>query len=202
MLDDGLLESYMNRWTFLALLALAPATALVLPASAVAEDGEVTEDELSGRNLTTKQKRDFAAEAQQTAAGYVSDVGQQANKADQANDTVLLNCLNDKHVLLQKVSSVIGESKDSLDTAISGENDDDQEYYFRRIFIAAGESDDLYAEAQACVNSRGFIAGGTQVQVKVKGGAEGSAADTFGSASDGSNRGGTVPPDASPAGGS
>jgi len=182
----------MNALKLALALGLSAAIGGVTPA--FAEDGEVTEEELSGRNLTSKQKLDFAKDAEDTVRGQVTEVTQQTEKAGESNDTVLLNCLNDKLGLMVKVRDVIVDSRGLLVVAIEGENGDDQEYYFRRIYIAKGESNDLYAEAQSCVNSRGFIAGGTQVQVKVKsGGDAGQGGDSFGSA----NSGGTRPESAS-----
>jgi len=161
-----------------------PAPGMVVP-----EDSEI-----SGGNLSSREKRDFAHEAVQSLENTTNRVLRLIEEAQKKKDVVLLNCLNDKLGALRGLLKVAGDSKLNLAEAVARENLDLQEHNFRKLFIAKQQALTVTSEADACVGQVGIVtAGQTRVVVSVDGGDSGE--DTGQGASPG---GSSRPPDASP----
>ncbi len=176
-------------------LALAVGAMLLLatPALALEGDGTTTDADLSGQNLTLKQKKEFAAQATSDLDGATSKLLKLIEEAQRTNDIILLNCLNDKLGLLRGAQKASEDARFALEEAAARENADLVEHNFKKLYIARDSGLTLAAEAEACAGQVGSsFPGQTRVVVNVEGGGEGD--DDFRVASDTDTR----PPDSSP----
>jgi hypothetical protein len=154
----------------------------------------VAETEISGRNMSPREKQDFAQQSVQALEDTTNRVLRLIEEAQKKKDVVLLNCLNDKLGALRGLLKVAGDSKLNLAEAAARENLDLQEHNFRKLFIAKQQALTVTSEADACVGQVGIVtAGQTRVVVSVAGGDPG--ADTGQGPSPG---GSSRPPDTSP----
>jgi len=164
-------------------------------ASEPAEPAALSEEgEISGRNMSSREKQDFAQGAVQELEGTTNRILRLIEEAQKKKDVVLLNCLNDKLGALRGLLKVAGDSRLNLAEAAARENLDLQEHNFRKLFIAKKQALTVTSEADACVGQVGIVtAGQTRVVVSVEGGDAG-ADSGYGASSGGSSR----PPDSSP----
>ncbi len=152
-------------------LSLALSMALVPVGVASAQDSDASAaDEMSGRNLTLKQKKDFATKSVADLEGSVRKLLKMIEDAQKANDLILLNCLNDKLGLLRGAQKASSDSEFNLSEAAARENADLVEHNFRKLFIARDQGMTLAAEAEACVGQVGSFPGQTRMVVNVDGG--------------------------------
>jgi len=152
------------------------------------------EGEISGQNMSSREKQDFAQGALQELEGTTNRILRLIEEAQKKKDVVLLNCLNDKLGALRGLLKVAGDSRLNLAEAAARENLDLQEHNFRKLFIAKKQALTVTSEADACVGQVGIVtAGQTRVVVSVEGGDAG-ADSGYGASSGGSSR----PPDSSP----
>ena len=152
------------------------------------------ESEISGGNMSPREKQEFAQEAVQGLENTTNRVFRLIEEAQKKKDVVLLNCLNDKLGALRGLLKVAGDSRLNLAEAAARENLDLQEHNFRKLYIAKQQALTVTSEADACVGQVGIVtAGQTRVVVSVDGGDPGSEGG-YGSSPSGSSR----PPDASP----
>ena len=130
------------------------------------EDGAI-----SGRNMSAREKQDFAQSAVQDLETTTNRILRLIEEAQKKKDVVLLNCLNDKLGALRGLLKVAGDSKLNLAEAAARENLDLQEHNFRKLFIAKQQALTVTSEADACVGQVGIVtAGQTRVVVLWKGG--------------------------------
>ncbi len=154
-------------------VVLSAALSLLTVGVAVAQDGEsssATADEMSGRNLTVKQKREFGTKAVGELEGSVRKLLKMIEDAQKANDLILLNCLNDKLGLLRGAQKASSDAEFNLSEAAARENADLVEHNFRKLYIAREQGLTLAAEAEACVGQVGSFPGQTRMAVDVEGG--------------------------------
>jgi hypothetical protein len=130
----------------------------------------VTADEMSGRNLTLKQKKEFATRTVADLEGSVRKVLKMIEDAQKANDLILLNCLNDKLGLLRGAQKASSDSEFNLSEAAARENADLVEHNFKKLYIARDQGMTLAAEAEACVGQVGSFPGQSRMVVNVEGG--------------------------------
>ncbi len=177
----------MFRTSFLILAVLAGL--MVVPAVAQ----EATSEDITGADLTSKQKEEFAAATVDELDAAMTDVISLIEAASATNDVILLNCLNEKLGLLKGLHKVAQDAKIDLAEAVARENADLQEHNFRKAFIARDQGQAIAAEAEACIGQVGTsFPGQTRMVVRYEG-SEG-ADDDFGAAEGGETR----PPDSSP----
>ncbi len=156
-------------------------------------DQEVSGSDLAGRDLSTKQKADFADRAADEINSGLTKVLRLIEDAQRKKDIVLLNCLNDKLGALRGLLKVAEDSKLNLAEAVVRENQDLQEHNFRKLNIASQQAKTVFSEAEACIGQVGFVTTGqTRVVLTVEGGDTSGDTD-FGAVAGGSTR----PPDAS-----
>lgn len=164
-------DSGQTRFRLVRPLILAVAIALIAPAGALAQDTDAAgADEMSGRNLSLKQKKDFATKSVADLEGSVRKILRMIEEAQKANDLILLNCLNDKLGLLRGAQKAASDSEFNLSEAAARENADLVEHNFRKLYIAQDQGMTLAAEADACVGQVGSFPGQTRMVVNVEGG--------------------------------
>ena len=152
-------------------LAVCLSFGLATPALAQDEPATpATSDEMSGRNLTVKQKKEFGTKAVGELEGSVRKLLKMIEDAQKANDLILLNCLNDKLGLLRGAQKAASDSEFNLSEAAARENADLVEHNFRKLYIAREQGLTLAAEAEACVGQVGSVPGQTRMVVNVDGG--------------------------------
>jgi hypothetical protein len=187
-------EVYVPGRTAMRLLALGVAIGLFVGAPAYAQDTEAASGaEISGADLTSKQKMEFALETVDQLDTAKTQVLQMIEDAQKNKDVILLNCLNERLGLLKGLHKVAVDAKDGLAEAIARENVDLEEHNFRKAYIARDQGVTVAAEAEACIGQVGTsFPGKTRVIPKYDG--PGEADSDFGAAAGGNTR----PPDASP----
>ncbi|MEE2829543.1 MAG: hypothetical protein VX498_10160 [Myxococcota bacterium] len=173
------------------------AACLVLPSALWAQeagaDSAVTSSDISGQNLNSGQKTSVAEKAVADLDLRIKRTLKMIEEARKNKDIILLNCLNDKLLLLRGLHKVAINAKMGLAEAVARENVDLEEHNFRKIFIAGDQGGIVAAEAEACVGQVGTsFPGQTQVVMRYEGTTE--ADQDFGAAPGGNTR----PPDASP----
>jgi hypothetical protein len=179
----------------LALLAWSPASA---QDSAESEEGEATSSEISGENLSSKQKVDFVEGAEAGMATDLDTLLKMVEEAVDKNDIILLTCLNEKYPFLKQLYTVVVDAKTGLQEAIARENADLEEHHFRRAFIAQDQGKTVAAEAEACVSQVGTsFPGQTRVVLRYQGPED--ADQDFGAASSASTRASDASPLRAPA---
>lgn len=154
-------------------IAVVVCLSFVLVGAAVAEEeaaGSATSEEMSGRDLTLKQKKEFGTRAVGELEGSVRKLLKMIEDAQKANDLILLNCLNDKLGLLRGAQKAASDSEFNLSEAAARENADLVEHNFRKLYIAREQGLTLAAEAEACVGQVGSFPGQTRMVVNVEGG--------------------------------
>ena len=171
-------------------LSLIAASGLVLALGAPAlaeEDPAASGAELSGKNLTTKQKKDFATATTEGIDGAVRKLLKAIEEAQKRNDVILLNCLNEKLGLLRGAQKAASDAEFELSQAVALENEDLVEHNFHRLHLAREQGDGIAALAEACRGQVGSsFPGQTRVVVNVEGGD--SADNGYGLASETSTR--------------
>ena len=175
-------------------IVLCSVTAQAQATDSAAIDAGTEDGAISGRNMSARDKQDFAQSAVQDLETTTNRILRLIEDAQKKKDVVLLNCLNDKLGALRGLLKVAGDSKLNLAEAAARENLDLQEHNFRKLFIAKQQALTVTSEADACVGQVGIVtAGQTRVVVSVEGGDPG-ADSGYGASTGGSSR----PPDSSP----
>lgn len=177
------------------LFAFVVAAGLLAAAPVAAQDdgGAASGVEISGADLTSKQKVEFAQQTVDDLDAAKTSVLRMIEEAQKNKDVILLNCLNERLGLLKGLHKVAVDAKDGLAEAIARENVDLEEHNFRKAYIARDQGMAIAAEAEACIGQVGTsFPGQTRVIPKYDG--PGEADSDFGAASGGNTR----PPDASP----
>lgn len=163
------------------------------PALAQDDDGATSGVEISGAELTSKQKMEFAQQTVDEIDAAKTHVLRMIEEAQKNKDVILLNCLNERLGLLKGLHKVAVDAEDGLGEAIARENVDLEEHNFRKAYIARDQGMTVAAEAEACIGQVGTsFPGQTRVIPKYDG--PGEADSDFGAAEGGNTR----PPDASP----
>jgi hypothetical protein len=165
-------------------LAVSLCLSLVSVGPAFADAGAASE--MSGQNLTTKQKKEFGTKAVSELEASVRKLLKMVEDAQKANNLILLNCLNDKLGLIRGAQKAASDAEFALSEAAARENVDLIEHNFRKLYIARDQGMTLAAEADACVGQVGSFPGQTRMVVNVDGG--GSEDSGYGVASSSSTR--------------
>jgi hypothetical protein len=71
-------------------------------------------------------------------------------KARKEKDVIKLNCINDKLLQIKALRNIIEGAKTDFEIAVSGSNNDEQQYQFTRITMSAENVHQLREEANAC----------------------------------------------------
>ena len=177
------------------LVAVGIAVGVLMAGAAYGQETEAgaTGVEISGDDLTSKQKMEFAQETVDQLDAAKTLVLQMIEEAQKNKDVILLNCLNERLGLLKGLHKVGVDAKDGLAEAIARENVDLEEHNFRKAYIARDQGMAVAAEAEACIGQVGTSFPGRTVVVPKYDG-PGEADSDFGAAAGGNTR----PPDASP----
>lgn len=138
------------------------AAALFAPhVGARAQAVEAVDDMISVGDMSPRQHLQYSQETVDEIRAGVRKVLKMVEQAQRDKDVLLLNCLNEKLAGLKALLRVAEQANTAVQEAYARENNDLAAHEFQKIMIARQQTQQLQAEADACVPEVGTSYAGT-----------------------------------------